>query len=65
MKRVSMSPEKLADKIIAGIEKDRAVVTCPLYIKVFHAISKFFPRLWDRLNKTSARVGYKAREANR
>lgn len=65
MKKISMRPERLADRIIEAMEKDRAVVTCPLYIKAMYGVSRFFPRLWDMFCKANARAGYKARKANR
>ena len=64
-KRIAMSAEKLAERIVAGILKDKPVLTCPLYVKIMHGASTFFPRLWDRWMKVSARAGYKARQAKR
>ncbi len=64
-RRLAMSAEKLADRLLVGMIKDRPIVACPLYVKVIYGVSRYFPRFWDRLLKASAKSGHKARQAMR
>jgi NAD(P)-dependent dehydrogenase (short-subunit alcohol dehydrogenase family) len=60
-RRIAMSPERLIDKILAGMLKDSPVVTCPFYIKLMYGTARHLPRLWDRLMKASARAAFKGK----
>ena len=53
---ISASPEKMADAIIKGVKKNRAVIMYPGYIKLIHGIKRFSPRGADFLGKGFAKV---------
>ncbi len=61
-RRIAMRPDRLIDKILAGMHKDSPVVTCPFYINLMYGTARHFPRLWDRLMKAGARAAFRAKQ---
>jgi len=61
--RLASPPEKMADAIIRGVKKNRAVIMYPLYINLLYGLKRFSPRAADKLSKTVARDFYRARRS--
>ncbi len=57
--RAASPPEKMADAIIRGVRKNRAVIMYPPYINLLYGLKRFSPRAADLLSKGASRVFYR------
>jgi len=57
--RAAASPEKMADAIIRGVRKNRAVIMYPPYINLLYGLKRFSPRAADLLSKGISRAFYR------
>lgn len=65
MKRFAPRPEKLAEKILRGMEKNKPLVIYPVSYKGLLWLKKLSPRLLDRINSKIASVSYKVGHLDR
>ena len=54
----TLTPEQMADYIVAGIEKDKTLVTGPLITKVAYALNQVFPFVINALMRATG-IAYK------
>ncbi len=52
-------PERLADFIVRGVKKNKAVIIYPFPIRLLYGLKKYLPRATDVLGKAIARVFYR------
>jgi NAD(P)-dependent dehydrogenase (short-subunit alcohol dehydrogenase family) len=64
LKRFAPSPEKLAAKILRGIEKNKPLVIYPVSYKGIFWLKKLSQRLFDKTNRKLASVSYKVGHIN-
>ena len=57
--KAASPPEKMADAIIRGVRKNKAVIMYPPYINLIYGLKRFSPRAADLLSKGASRVFYR------
>jgi hypothetical protein len=57
--RTASPPEKMADAIIRGVRKNRAVIMYPPYINLLRGLKRLSPRAADLFSKGAARAFYR------
>lgn len=57
--RAAAPPEKMADAIIRGVRKNRAVIMYPPYVNLLYGLKRFSPRAADLLSKGASRAFYR------
>jgi NAD(P)-dependent dehydrogenase (short-subunit alcohol dehydrogenase family) len=65
LKRLAPKPEKLAAKILRGIEKNKPLVIYPVAYKGIFWLKKLSLRLFDKFNRKMASVSYKVGHLDR
>ena len=58
--RLASPPEKMADAIVRGVKKNKAVIMYPPYINLLYGLKRFSPRAADKLSNFVARDFYRS-----